>query len=51
MTVMAEQSRAATPKLRAGERFQFAVFGFSGPLSGARPNIVWFREAKVEFYG
>ncbi|HTV45531.1 MAG TPA: hypothetical protein VMF05_09455 [Stellaceae bacterium] len=36
--------------VRAGDRFEVAVFGINGPISAAPPNTVWFREAKVEFY-
>lgn len=34
-----------------GERFEIAVFAINGPISAAPANFLWFREAKVEFYG
>jgi gluconolactonase len=36
--------------VKAGERFQIAVFGINGPISLAPANTVWFREARMEFY-
>jgi gluconolactonase len=36
--------------VKAGDRFQIAVFGINGPISVAPMNFVWFREAKVEFF-
>lgn len=36
--------------VKAGDRFQIAIFGINGPISVAPLNTVWFREAKVEFY-
>jgi hypothetical protein len=36
--------------VKAGDRFQVAIFGINGPISVAPLNTVWFREAKVEFY-
>jgi gluconolactonase len=34
-----------------GDTFEVAVFGINGPISAAPPNTVWFREARVEFFG
>ena len=36
--------------VKAGDKFQIAVFGINGPISVAPANTVWFREAKIEFY-
>ena len=36
--------------VRAGDKFQVAVFGINGPISVAPMNFVWFRAAKVEFF-
>jgi hypothetical protein len=36
--------------VKAGDKFQIAVFGINGPISVAPPNMVWFREARIEFY-
>jgi len=36
--------------VKAGDKFQIAVFGINGPISVAPPNTVWFRMAKLEFY-
>jgi gluconolactonase len=36
--------------VKAGEKFQIAVFGINGPISLAPANTVWFREARMEFY-
>jgi gluconolactonase len=36
--------------VRAGDKFQIAVFGINGPISVAPTNFVWFREAKIDFY-
>jgi len=36
--------------VKAGDKFQIAVFGINGPISMAPANTVWFREAKMEFY-
>lgn len=36
--------------VKAGDKFQIAVFGINGPISVAPANMVWFREARVEFY-
>ena len=35
--------------VKAGDRFQVAIFGINGPISVAPLNTVWFREAKIEF--
>jgi gluconolactonase len=36
--------------VKAGDKFQIAVFGINGPISVAPPNFIFFREAKVDFY-
>jgi len=36
--------------VKAGDKFQIAVFGINGPISVAPANSVWFRSAKVELY-
>jgi gluconolactonase len=36
--------------VKAGDKFQIAIFGINGPISVAPLNTVWFREAKIEFY-
>lgn len=36
--------------VKAGDTFQVAVFGINGPISVAPANMVWFREARLEFY-
>jgi len=36
--------------LKPGDKFQVAVFGINGPISVAPANMVWFREAQLEFY-
>ena len=36
--------------VKAGDKFQIAVFGINGPISVAPANTVWFREAKLQFY-
>jgi gluconolactonase len=36
--------------VKAGDKFQVAVFGINGPISVAPSNFVWFREAKIDFY-
>lgn len=36
--------------VKAGDKFQIAVFGINGPISVAPLNMVWFREARIEFY-
>jgi gluconolactonase len=36
--------------VRPGDKFQIAVFGINGPISVAPANMVWFREARLEFY-
>jgi gluconolactonase len=37
-------------KVKAGDKFQIAIFGINGPISVAPPNFVFFRQASVEFY-
>jgi hypothetical protein len=36
--------------VKPGDKFQIAVFGINGPISVAPANMVWFREARIEFY-
>jgi gluconolactonase len=36
--------------VKAGDKFQVAVFGINGPISVAPSNFVFFREAKIDFY-
>ena len=36
--------------VKPGDTFQIAVFGINGPISVAPANMVWFREARLEFY-
>jgi hypothetical protein len=36
--------------VKSGDTFQIAVFGINGPISVAPQNMVWFREARLEFY-
>jgi gluconolactonase len=36
--------------IKPGDKFQVAVFGINGPISVAPANMVWFREAQLEFY-
>ena len=36
--------------VKAGDKFQVAIFGINGPISVAPPNFVFFRQASVEFY-
>ncbi len=36
--------------VKAGDKFQIAIFGINGPISVAPANTVWFREARMEFY-
>ena len=37
-------------RVKAGEKFQVAIFGINGPISLAPANLVWLREARMEFY-
>ena len=39
-----------TDSVKAGDKFQIAIFGINGPISVVPPNFVFFREAKIEFY-
>ena len=39
-----------SPSVKAGDKFQIAVFGINGPISLAPANTVWFREARLELY-
>jgi gluconolactonase len=36
--------------VKAGDKFQIAIFGINGPISVAPTNFVFFRQASVEFY-
>jgi len=36
--------------VKAGEKFQSAIFGINGPISLAPANTIWFREARLECY-
>ena len=36
--------------VKAGDKFEVAVFGINGPISVAPANTVWFRQAKMEFF-
>ena len=36
--------------VKAGDKFQVAIFGINGPISVAPMNFVFFRQASVEFY-
>ena len=36
--------------VKAGDRFQIAIFGINGPISVVPANFVFFREAKIAFY-
>jgi gluconolactonase len=36
--------------VKAGDKFQVAIFGINGPISVAPANFVFFRQASVEFY-
>lgn len=37
-------------QVKAGDKFQLAIFAINGPISVAPPNNIWFRHAMVEFY-
>ena len=39
-----------TDSVKAGDKFQIAIFGINGPISVVPPNFVFFREAKIAFY-
>jgi len=36
--------------VKAGDKFQVAIFGINGPISVAPPNFLFFRQASIEFY-
>jgi len=36
--------------VKAGDKFQIAIFGANGPISVAPQNFVFFRQASIEFY-
>ena len=39
-----------TQDARPGQRFQLAVFGINGPISGSPQNYIWMRTATLDFY-
>jgi hypothetical protein len=39
-----------TDSVKAGDKFQIAIFGINGPISVAPQNFLFFRQASVEFY-
>ena len=39
-----------SPGLKAGDKFQIAIFGINGPISMAPANSVFVREVKLELY-
>jgi gluconolactonase len=39
-----------TRDARPGQRFQLAVFGMNGPISGSPRNYIWMRTASLDFY-
>jgi gluconolactonase len=39
-----------TDDARPGDRFQIAVFGINGPISGSPRNYIWMRTATLEFH-
>src|SRR5579862_594968 len=39
-----------SPGLKAGDKFQIAIFGINGPISMSPANSVFVREAKLELY-
>ena len=41
---------AIADTVKAGDKFQIAIFGVNGPISAAPTNFVFFRQASVEFY-
>ena len=36
--------------VKAGDKFDIAIFGINGPISVAPSNFVFFRQASIEFY-
>jgi len=36
--------------VKAGDKFQIAIFGINGPISAAPGNFIFFRQASIEFY-
>ena len=36
--------------VKAGDKFQAAIFGINGPISVAPANFLFFRQASIEFY-
>jgi gluconolactonase len=36
--------------VKAGDKFEIAIFGINGPISVAPTNFVFFRQASIEFY-
>lgn len=39
-----------TESAKPGDRFQIAILGINGPISVSPANMVWFRQARLEFY-
>lgn len=39
-----------SPGLKAGDKFQIAIFGINGPISMAPANAVFVREARLELF-
>ena len=37
-------------QVKAGDRFEIAIFAINGPLSAAPANFLFVRDAKIEFY-
>jgi gluconolactonase len=37
-------------QVKAGDKFEVAIFGINGPISVAPANTVWFRYAKMDFF-
>ena len=36
--------------VKAGDKFEIAIFGINGPISVAPANFIFFRQASIEFY-
>ena len=36
--------------VKAGDKFEIAIFGINGPISVAPSNFIFFRQASVELY-
>lgn len=39
-----------SPRAKAGETHQLAVFAINGPISDPPPNYIWIRSARLSFY-